>query len=165
MPTRAAFIGLGSNLGDPEQQIRNALSKVEAFPRTQIKAISRFYRSAPMGPMDQPDYCNAACALETELEPSALLQALIEVERAAGRQRGPQRWGPRLIDLDLLHVDGRALDEPGLTLPHPGIAQRNFVLLPLSEVAPQLQIPGVGNVADAAEKIGRVGLSAWFDAG
>ncbi len=156
-----AYIGLGSNLGGPEQQLRKALQNIEQIERSRITAISRFYRSAPMGPANQPDYCNAACTLETELPARQLLEALIEIERALGRERGVERWGPRLLDLDLLHVEGLELDEPGLKLPHPGLMQRNFVLVPLAEIAPTLEIAHAGSVAQAAYRIGHEGLEPW----
>lgn len=162
---RIAYVGLGANLGDPPAQLRAALKAIAALPRTRIEAVSRFYRSAPMGPADQPDYCNAACRVTTELAPRALLEALIGIERTAGRERGAERWGPRLLDLDLLHVEGIALDEPGLHLPHPGLMRRNFVLVPLAELAPTLVIPRLGAIADAAAGIGREGLEVWQGAG
>lgn len=156
-----AYVGLGANLGDPPAQLNSALRAIARLPQTRIDAVSRFYRSAPMGPADQPDYCNAVCRVETALAPRALLEALIGIERTAGRERGVERWGPRLLDLDLLHVDGLALHEPGLHLPHPGLMQRNFVLVPLAELAPTLVIPPFGEIAPAAAQIGREGLEVW----
>lgn len=156
-----AYVGLGANLGEPAAQLRTALEAIGRLPDTRVIATSRFYRSAPMGPPEQPDYCNAVCALETSLAPRVLLEALIGIERAVGRIRGAERWGPRRLDLDLLHVEGLAMDEPGLHLPHPGIAQRNFVLVPLAELAPVLEIPGLGPVADRAAQAGTDGLSLW----
>lgn len=160
-----AYVGLGANLGDPPAQLRYALSAIAGLPGTRLDAVSGFYRSAPMGPADQPEYCNAVCRLETALAPRNLLDALIDIERAVGRTRGRERWGPRRLDLDLLHVEGIALDEPGLHLPHPGLAQRNFVLVPLAELAPDLAIPGLGRIADCARLIGREGLARWDDRG
>lgn len=156
-----AYVGLGANLGDPRAQLQTALQAIAQLPDTRIVALSSLYRSAPMGPADQPEYCNAACRLETTLSPRALLEALIDIERAVGRIRGQERWGPRMLDLDLLHVEGVSLDEPGLHLPHPGIMRRNFVLVPLAEVAPNLSIPGLGRIDEAAAGIGRDGLAYW----
>jgi 2-amino-4-hydroxy-6-hydroxymethyldihydropteridine diphosphokinase len=153
-----AWIGLGSNLSDPPAQIRAALAALAAHPRITLVAQSPLFRSAPLGPSDQPDYCNAACEVDTDLAPPALLEALLAIERAAGRVRDGRKWGPRVLDLDLLHVDGVAVAQPGLTLPHPEIARRNFVLAPLAQIAPDLDIPGVGRVADAARAIGSEGL-------
>lgn len=161
MPVHSAYLGLGANLGDPAAQLRAALVAIAALPGTRVLAVSRLYRSAPMGPAGQPDYCNAACRIETALTPRALLDALIGIERAAGRVRGGERWGARQLDLDILHVEGVALDEPGLHLPHPGIAQRNFVLVPLAEVAPALDIPGLGRVAERARSCTQEGLQLW----
>lgn len=153
-----AYVGLGANLGDPPAQLRTALQGIAALGR--IVAVSPFYRSAPMGPADQPDYCNAVCALDTALDAVALMDALLDIERGMGRVR-TQKWGPRLIDLDLLHVDGVCCATPKLRLPHPGIAQRSFVLVPWVDIAPDLDIPGIGSLAEAVEHIGRAGLSLW----
>lgn len=157
----SAYVGLGANLGDPAAQLRAALVAIAGIPGTQVVATSRFYRSAPMGPPDQPDYCNAVCHVRTERAPRELLDALIGIERAAGRTRGSERWGPRRLDLDLLHVEDVAMDEPGLHLPHPGIARRNFVLVPLAELAPTLAIPGLEPIDALAREQGTEGLSAW----
>lgn len=157
----SAYVGLGANLGEPAAQLRTALEAIAQLPDTRVAATSRFYRSAPMGPPEQPDYCNAVCEIETALTPRALLESLIGIERAVGRIRGAERWGPRRLDLDLLHVDGVTMDEPGLHLPHPGIGKRNFVLVPLAELAPTLEIPGLGNVTDRARAAGTDGLGLW----
>lgn len=157
----SAYVGLGANLGDPAAQLRAALAAIAALDGTQVVATSRFYRSAPMGPPDQPEYCNAVCHVQTGLAPRALLDALIGIERTAGRIRGGERWGPRRLDLDLLHVEGLQTDEPGLRLPHPGIAKRNFVLVPLAELAPALEIPGLPAIDWLAREVGMEGLSAW----
>lgn len=156
-----AFVGLGANLGDPAAQLRAALQAIAALPGTQLLAVSRFYRSAPMGPSGQPDYCNAVCRIQTALAPRELLDALIGIERDAGRIRGGERWGARQLDLDILHVEGVALDEPGLHLPHPGIARRNFVLAPLAEIAPALELPGLGRMDECARAYGTEGLALW----
>ncbi|MES0872493.1 2-amino-4-hydroxy-6-hydroxymethyldihydropteridine diphosphokinase [Sinimarinibacterium thermocellulolyticum] len=153
-----AYIGLGANLGDPPAQLRTALQGIGALGR--MLAVSTFYRSAPMGPAEQPDYCNAVCAIDTALEAEALMDALLAIERGMGRVRSV-RWGPRLIDLDLLHVEGLHCATATLTLPHPGIARRNFVLVPLAEIAPGLHIPGVGPLDAAIARVGVQGLVPW----
>lgn len=155
-----AHIGLGANLGDPAAQLRWALARLAQLG--QLLAQSSLYRSAPMGPADQPDYCNAVCILQVQLEPAALMRALLDVERETGRVRD-RKWGPRTLDLDLLHVEGLRLDSETLTLPHPGIAQRNFVLRPWAQIAPDLELPGLGRLGDAAARIGSEGLSLWPD--
>jgi 2-amino-4-hydroxy-6-hydroxymethyldihydropteridine diphosphokinase len=144
-----AYIGLGSNLDDPERRIARAIQSLDALAGTRVAARSSLYRSAPLGPPGQPDYLNAAVMLRTSLGARDLLGRLKAIEREQGREPGP-RWGPRVIDLDLLVFDDAVIDVPGLTVPHPGIALRNFVLLPLREIAPDLQIPGLGRVADIA---------------
>jgi 2-amino-4-hydroxy-6-hydroxymethyldihydropteridine diphosphokinase len=143
-----AYIALGSNLGDSRQQLRTAIEALAALPHSRVLARSHIYRTPPWGMVNQPDFLNAVVVLETPLEPHDLLDALLEIEQAAGRQRSGERWGPRTLDLDLLHVAGETASGERLTLPHPHIAQRAFVLLPLSEVAPELEIPGQGRVAD-----------------
>lgn len=143
-----AYVALGSNLGDSRQHLLDAIEALAALPYTAVTARSRIYRTPPWGVTDQPDFLNAVVVLETALEPHDLLDALLAIERAAGRQRNGERWGPRTLDLDVLHVAGRAINDERLTLPHPHIADRAFVLLPLHDVAPELEIPGRGRVAD-----------------
>lgn len=154
-----AYVALGSNLDDPPEQLRRACAALSAVPATRLVAVSRFYRNPPMGEPDQPDFVNAVAGILTQLPPRGLLAALKDIERAHGRTRGPgSRWGPRVIDLDLL-VHGRArINEDGLDLPHPGIADRNFVLFPLLEIAPGLDVPGRGSVGDLAARLDRSGL-------
>lgn len=143
-----AYVALGSNLGDSQKQLLGAIDALAALPHTRLLARSRLYRTPPWGVRDQPDFLNAVVVLETPLPPHDLLDALLEIERGAGRQRGGERWGPRTLDLDLLHVAGKTINDERLTLPHPHIAERAFVLLPLNELAPDLDIPGQGSVAD-----------------
>jgi 2-amino-4-hydroxy-6-hydroxymethyldihydropteridine diphosphokinase len=147
-----ACIGLGSNLEDPIRQVRSALAELAGLPRSQLLLQSSLYRSPPMGPAGQPDYVNAAALIETALEPLELLDALQAIEAAHGRLRG-LRWGPRTLDLDLLVYADLRLQHPRLVLPHPGIGQRAFVLVPLAEIAPDLVIPGTGSVAAAAAAV------------
>ncbi len=158
-----AYIGLGANLGRPAQQLRAALRALDALESTRVQRVSDLFRSPPMGPTDQPDYCNAVCRVLTAMAAPQLLAAMIGIERAAGRVRGGgERWGPRALDLDLLHVPGVACDLPGLNLPHPGLADRGFVLVPLAQVEPGLFIPGVGAI-DTLAAAHRDGLQHWID--
>ena len=142
-----AYVGLGSNLNRPARQIETALELLGAIPRTRLVSVSSLYRSAPFGGIEQPDFVNAAAALLTQLGPDELLSELKDIEARQGRERNDQRWGPRVLDLDLLVHATAVVDEPGITVPHPGIGERNFVLLPLLEIAPELVIPGLGRVA------------------
>jgi 2-amino-4-hydroxy-6-hydroxymethyldihydropteridine diphosphokinase len=128
-----AFLGLGGNLGDPPRQFVQALALLdEAGARTVRR--SSIYRTPPLGP-PQPEYVNAVVEIETELEPAALLAEILRVEQRLGRKRD-QRWGPRLVDIDILLFGATALSVPGLTIPHPGLASRAFVLVPLAELEP-----------------------------
>ena len=140
------YIGLGSNLADPRAQIEGGLRALATLPESRLLRHSRLYRSAPWGRLDQPEFVNAVAAIETALRPRALLDALLAIERAAGRERDATRWGPRVLDLDILTYADLALDEPGLHLPHPHLHQRAFVLVPLAEIAPTLSVPGRGRV-------------------
>lgn len=148
-----AYIGLGSNLHGPSRQIQRALAELEALPRTQVSARSHLYKSRPLGPQDQPDYINAVAMLTTELAPLELLHALRKLEEDHGRRRHDQaRWGARSLDLDILiYADVRLLTAE-LTLPHPQIQVRSFVLYPLAELAPNLMIPGHGRVQDLCDR-------------
>lgn len=158
---RTAYIALGANLAEPARQIEAALERLRTAADIHLGARSRLYRSAPVGPAGQDDYCNAVCSIETLLVPLELLRRLQSIEYDAGRRRDGPRWGPRVLDLDLLHVPGVRSDVPELVLPHPFLHKRNFVLVPLAEIAPHLVIEGVGRVVEAAEKIGREGLRLW----
>lgn len=156
---RPAWVALGSNLEAPDEQVCRAFGEIGQLPEVRLVARSPLYRSLPMGPADQPDFVNAVAGLVTRLCPSELLQALHGIERAHGRRRSESgRWGPRTLDLDLLVHGETVCDEPGLTLPHPGIGERNFVLLPLASVAPDLVIPGLGRVATLARRIAGTGV-------
>lgn len=142
-----AYIGLGSNLQDPARQIEETFELLNQLPRTRLLRRSSLYRSAPFGGIEQPDFVNAAAALLTQLSALDLLQELQRLENKRGRTHGDVRWGPRVLDLDLLVYSTQIIDELGLTVPHPGIAERNFVLLPLGEIAPDLDIVGLGRVS------------------
>ncbi len=144
-----AYIGLGSNLDDPLNQIEQAALELAALPGCQLLALSPRYRSAPMGPADQPDYINAVAALATQLEPLALLDALQAIEQQHGRQR-LLRWGARTLDLDLLLYGEQTIDHPRLMVPHPGMLERAFVLVPLADIAAQLVLADGQNVATLA---------------
>lgn len=159
MPEVTAYIGLGGNLADTLGLLRSARVAIAAVDGIRETAFSSFYRSAPMGPADQPDYVNAVMAVATTLPPHALLQALQAIELSHGRVRTGLRWGPRTLDLDiLLYGDGQIADAT-LTVPHPGIAEREFVLYPLAEIAPsELPIPGKGVLSDLVAACPRRGL-------
>jgi len=141
-----ACVALGSNLDDPVGQVRRAFAELDALPDTRLVARSRLYRTAPVGP-PQPDYVNAAAVLDTGLAPDALFDGLLAIEAAHGRVRA-ERWGPRTLDLDLLVYGDAVIDTPRLTVPHPQLARRPFVLVPLAEVAHDLVVPGLGRVGD-----------------
>lgn len=136
-----AYIGLGSNLDDPRAQVRDAAAALATLPRSRLIIASALYRSAPHGPPDQPDFVNAVAALLSCLSPADLLSALQQLEDARGRQRSGPRWGPRRIDLDLLLFGDTVASGEALTLPHPRLAERAFVLCPLAEIAPGLRLP------------------------
>ena len=148
-----AYIGLGSNLDDPLQQLQQALTALQQIPQSRLTAISRFYGSRPMGPADQPDYINAVAMFDTCLEPLVLLNALQTIEQQQGRVRTGKRWGPRTLDLDLLLYGSEIIDLPRLQVPHPGIYQRSFVLQPLFDLAPELTFPGGFTLREALAAI------------
>ncbi len=157
-----AYVGLGSNLQGPARQLENTFALFDDIPKTRLIKRSALYRSAPFGGIEQPDFVNAAVALMTQLSAQDLLSELQRIENDRGRVRGNIQWGPRILDLDLLVYSNDKIDEPGLTVPHPGIAERNFVLLPLGEVAPDLNIPGLGqienlDVSSSEPAISRIG--------
>ena len=142
-----AFIALGSNLGDPRAKVRGGFAELNHLPTTHLLASSSLYASAPMGYTDQPDFINAVAKIETNLGPRELLEALLAIERRHGRQREILN-GPRTLDLDLLLYGTLQLEEAGLTIPHPRMHERAFVLMPLVEIEPECVIPGRGRAAD-----------------
>jgi len=154
---RPAYVAIGSNLGDPRERVLEAFDRTGALPATRLEARSHLYASRPLGPQNQPDFVNGAVGLLTRLGPRELLEELLAIERQMGRVRA-ERWGPRLIDLDLLWMVG-AVAEPGVDLPHPGVSSRNFVLYPLVDIAPTLDIPGHGRVAELKQRSGSAGIS------
>ena len=146
-----AYVGLGSNLGDREATIRRAVELLGERPGVEVVAVSTLRDTDPVGYEDQPRFLNGAVALEVDLPPRALLEELLAVERELGRDRPQEtRWGPRTIDLDLLLYGEETVDEPGLTVPHPRLAERQFVLEPLYELAPELTLPDGRTVRDLA---------------
>ncbi len=155
---RPAYVAIGSNLNHPHERVLEAFERLAALPATQLMARSRLYSTRPMGPQDQPYFMNAAAGMLSQLSARELLDGLLAIERDMGRNR-QERWGPRVIDLDLVWMRGETIDEPGLTLPHPGVSTRNFVLYPLADIAPMLAIPGHGYVRDLAQRAGGDGIS------
>jgi 2-amino-4-hydroxy-6-hydroxymethyldihydropteridine diphosphokinase len=145
--TSTAYIGIGSNLDRPVQQVRRAGAALADLPKTQLLEISPLYRNPAIGPGQQPDYVNAVAVIETRLEPHALLDALLLIEANQGRIRGSIRWQPRIIDLDLLVYGDCTIRDRRLTVPHPHMHERGFVLKPLFDLAPDLDVPGLGPVA------------------
>ena len=152
-----AVIALGSNLENPVQQVEAALAAIAALPGVALLRSSSCYQTAPVGYADQPDFINAVCEVETTLAPQALLAALLEVEQAFGRVR-TFRNAPRVLDLDLLLVEGVVLDTAFLTLPHPRMHQRAFVMLPLAEMAADMQVGAHGAAADIAAGLDPAGV-------
>lgn len=153
-----AYVALGSNLDDPRAQVERALTALIEFPDTRFVLRSSLYRSRPFGPVAQPDFVNAVAGLLTRLDPATLLSRLETLESQLGRERPVVRWGPRRIDLDLLvHGDAR-IATADLQVPHPGIAERAFVLVPLADVAPDLVVPGVGRVRDLRARVSSADL-------
>jgi 2-amino-4-hydroxy-6-hydroxymethyldihydropteridine diphosphokinase len=137
-----AYVGLGANLGERERTLRRAVELLDAEPGIDVVGVSSFRETEPVGYVDQPAFLNGACAVETDLSPRDLLDRLLAVERALGRERGTgPRWGPRTIDLDLLLYGRETIDEPGLTVPHPRLTERSFALEPLLELDPALHLP------------------------
>ncbi len=153
-----AYIGAGSNLDDPRAQVLRALEKLAGIPRTRVVLTSPLYLSKPFGPIAQPDFVNAAAGLLTQLDPVELLAELRGIEKALGRPDQRQKWGPRIIDLDLLVYGRERRSDPELTLPHPGIVERNFVLYPLADIAPDLDVPGLGRVAELRGRVTSEGI-------
>jgi 2-amino-4-hydroxy-6-hydroxymethyldihydropteridine diphosphokinase len=141
-----AFIGLGANLGDREATLRQALDLLAAEPGVELRAVSTFRETDPVGYLNQPRFLNAAAELETTLSPRELLDRMLAVERALGRERTGPRFGPRTIDLDLLLYGDETIEAPGLQVPHPRLHERRFALEPLAELDPDLELPGHGPI-------------------
>lgn len=152
------YIGVGSNVDDPAAQVRLAVSKLGGIAGLRLVRASPLYGSRPLGPIAQPDFVNAVVGALTQLQPRQLLWQLQALETSLGRPAQHQRWGPRVIDLDLLVYGRERGSGDDLELPHPGIAARNFVLLPLADVAPDLEVPGLGRIGDLAAHASREGI-------
>jgi 2-amino-4-hydroxy-6-hydroxymethyldihydropteridine diphosphokinase len=150
-----AFLGLGGNLGDPRSAMASALQAIDAVPEIAVRAVSSLYKTPPWGKTDQPDFLNAVACVETRLKPRALLEACLAAEKALKRVR-LERWGPRVIDIDVLWFEGRTVDEPGLQIPHPRMLERAFVMAPLAEIVPDLMLDdrSAGAIAEALDRSG-----------
>lgn len=158
-----ACIGLGGNLGDAAATLVGAARALDSLRDTRLLRVSRLYRTPAWGVTEQPDFVNAAALVETMLAPRPLLDGLLALERAQGRMRaadGSDRWGPRVLDLDILLYGDAVVDEPGLAIPHPRLSQRAFALLPLLDVLPEAAIPGIGSARDALAILETAGIEA-----
>jgi 2-amino-4-hydroxy-6-hydroxymethyldihydropteridine diphosphokinase len=151
-----AYVGLGANLGPREITIQRAVNLLAAEQGIELVEQSALRETDPVGVVDQPTFLNGVVALDTTLSPRELLETLLRVERELGRTRDGKRWGPRTIDLDLLVHGAEIVDEPGLCVPHPRLHERRFVLEPLAELAPDLDIPGRGKVSDILEHLASI---------
>jgi 2-amino-4-hydroxy-6-hydroxymethyldihydropteridine diphosphokinase len=158
LPWRPAYVAVGSNLNEPQARVIDAFERLATLHETRLELRSLLYLTRPMGPQNQPNYVNAVAGLLTRLTARELLDRLLGIERAMGRDR-QERWGPRIIDLDLVWMIGETINDPGLTLPHPGVSERNFVLYPLCDIAPTLQIPGLGKALDLKARVSGDGIS------
>lgn len=150
MITNIAYIGLGSNIEQPYQQVKNAIIALDKIPDTKVRRDSGYYKSRPMGPKDQPDYVNAIVELETVLTPAKLLEQCQNIEQQQGRVR-LRHWGERSIDLDILLYADLLIETDALTVPHPGISQRDFVYIPLLKLEPEIDVPGKGLLRDIVQ--------------
>jgi 2-amino-4-hydroxy-6-hydroxymethyldihydropteridine diphosphokinase len=159
-----AYVALGSNLDQPLVQVERAFAALAQLAQCRLISRSRLYKTQPLGPQDQPEFINAAAGLLTMLTPRELLTELKRVEREMGRATPVVRWGPRVIDLDLLVYADAQVSEDDLTVPHRGLPQRNFVLYPLRDLAPELLVPGHGRVKQLAARVGAAGLAPLTDA-
>jgi 2-amino-4-hydroxy-6-hydroxymethyldihydropteridine diphosphokinase len=153
-----AFVGLGSNLGERRETLRAAIGRLRGLPEVEVKRVSSLRDTDPVGYLDQPRFLNGAVEIETDLSARALLGALLELERAFGRDRSTApRHGPRTLDLDLLVYGDAIIDEPLLRVPHPHLHERRFVLEPLVELDPDLEVPGQGSVQALLSKLDSAG--------
>jgi 2-amino-4-hydroxy-6-hydroxymethyldihydropteridine diphosphokinase len=152
----AAYLGLGGNIGDPEAAMAAALRSLDAHPDVRVMRVSSLYRTPPWGPVEQPDFLNAAAQVETVLPVRGLLELCLETERGLKRVRR-ERWGPRAIDIDILVYGEEAIAEEELEVPHPRMLGRAFVLAPLAEIAPDLRLAGV-TAADRLARLDSTGI-------
>lgn len=155
------WLAIGSNLASPLQQVNAALDALAQIPDTRIAAVSAFYRTPPLGPQDQPDYLNAAVALETSLEPEALLDHTQRIELQQGRVRKDERWGPRTLDLDIMLFGDRVMNTPRLTVPHYDMKNRGFMLWPLFEIAPELIFPEGETLESVLQRLNVPSPARW----
>ncbi|MBN6044317.1 2-amino-4-hydroxy-6-hydroxymethyldihydropteridine diphosphokinase [Citrobacter sp. ku-bf4] len=155
------YIAVGSNLASPLEQVNAAVNAIGEIPDSQIVAISSFYRTPPLGPQDQPDYLNAAVALETTLEPDALLDHTQRIELQQGRVRKAERWGPRTLDLDIMLFGDRVINSERLTVPHYDMKNRGFMLWPLFEIAPDLHFPDGTSLQQILAHLGAEKPARW----
>jgi len=155
-----AYVAIGANLDDPRARVMESFGHLAALRSTKLVASSRLYRSAPLGPQDQPEFINACAGLLTQLSAADLLTELKKLEQALGRAAPVVRWGPRRIDFDLAVFGAERIQSETLTVPHPGVPVRNFVLYPLRDIAPDLVVPGHGRVRELASRVSADGLSA-----
>lgn len=155
------YIALGSNLASPLTQVNAAIAALGTLPDSRIAAVSGFYRTPPLGPQDQPDYLNAAVALETSLAPESLLDHTQRIELDQGRVRKAERWGPRTLDLDIMLFGDETLATPRLTVPHYDMKNRGFMLWPLFEIAPELRFPDGETLASVLARLGAAKPASW----
>lgn len=155
------YLALGSNLADPLHQVQSALNALAAIPDTTLVATSSLYRTPPYGPPDQPDFLNAAVALDTQLDAGSLLNHTQRIELEQGRIRKAHRWGPRTLDLDIMLFGEQTLSTPRLTVPHYDMHNRAFMLLPLLEISPELCLPDGTRLADILATLDSSGIRHW----
>ncbi|HDM8220786.1 TPA: 2-amino-4-hydroxy-6-hydroxymethyldihydropteridine diphosphokinase [Vibrio campbellii] len=156
-----AYIAVGSNLADPVSQAKQAIEALKTLPNSEFVRASSLYSSTPMGPQNQPDYINAVVAIKTNLTPLELLDCTQAIEQEQGRVRKDERWGPRTLDLDMILYGNEVIDSERLTVPHYGMREREFVLYPLAEIAPSLQLPDGTEVSSLLAQVDRNGLNIW----
>ena len=156
--TIRAYIGIGSNLNDPVVQVQEAIGALEMLPDTTLVSRSSLYSGKPMGPADQPDYVNAVVGIDTRMSARDLLHAMNRIEDRQGRERQGEKWGPRTLDLDLLLYGNSRIATPDLTVPHPGMHERDFVIVPLAEIAGNLDVPGRGQLRSLGNQCEQHGL-------
>ncbi len=156
-----AYIAVGSNLADPVSQAKLAIETLKTLPKSEFIKASALYSSTPMGPQNQPDYINAVVAIQTNLTPLQLLDCTQAIELEQGRVRKDERWGPRTLDLDIILYGNEVINSERLTIPHYGMKEREFVLYPLAEIAPSLQLPDGTEVSALLQQVDRNGLNIW----
>lgn len=156
-----AFIALGSNLANPLNQVNQAIKSLRELPETNVITYSPFYRTKPLGPQNQPDYLNTVIQLETTLYPVDLLDYLQRIEQQQGRERKAHRWGPRTLDLDILLYDDLAIQNQRLTIPHYDMKNREFMIYPLFDIAPNLVMPDGTKISELIKILPRNGMAIW----